>query len=52
MTYVVFSIWGRAETVRFCRYAGESERQGGCDAARRPPLLPLPGDGERDWDWI
>ena len=25
--------------------------QGACDGVRRPPLLPLPGDEERDWDW-
>ncbi len=25
--------------------------QGGCDGVRRPPLLPLPSDEERDWDW-
>ena len=27
------------------------QRQGACGGVRRPPLLPLPGDGERDWDW-
>ena len=27
------------------------EWQGACDGVRRPPLLPLPGDEERDWDW-
>jgi NADH:ubiquinone oxidoreductase subunit F (NADH-binding) len=27
------------------------QRQGACDGVRRPPLLPLPGDDERDWDW-
>jgi NADH:ubiquinone oxidoreductase subunit F (NADH-binding) len=27
------------------------EWQGPCDGVRRPPLLPLPGDEERDWDW-
>ena len=25
--------------------------QGACDGVRRPPLLPLPGDEERDWGW-
>ena len=25
--------------------------RGACDGVRRPPLLPLPGDEERDWDW-
>jgi NADH:ubiquinone oxidoreductase subunit F (NADH-binding) len=25
--------------------------QGACEGVRRPPLLPLPGDEERDWDW-
>jgi NADH:ubiquinone oxidoreductase subunit F (NADH-binding) len=25
--------------------------QGACGGVRRPPLLPLPGDEERDWDW-
>ena len=25
--------------------------QGACDGVRRAPLLPLPGDEERDWDW-
>ena len=25
--------------------------QGACDGVRRPPLLPLPGDEEREWDW-
>jgi NADH:ubiquinone oxidoreductase subunit F (NADH-binding) len=25
--------------------------QGACDGVRHPPLLPLPGDEERDWDW-
>ena len=24
---------------------------GACEGVRRPPLLPLPGDEERDWDW-
>ena len=24
---------------------------GACDGVRRPPLLPLPGDEEREWDW-
>jgi len=27
------------------------QRRGACDGVRRPPLLPLPGDEERDWDW-
>jgi NADH:ubiquinone oxidoreductase subunit F (NADH-binding) len=27
------------------------ERQGPCPGAGRPPLLPLPGDEERDWDF-
>ena len=27
------------------------QRQGACDSIRRAPLLPLPGDQERDWDW-
>ena len=26
------------------------QRQGACDGVRRPPLLPLPGDEEREWD--
>jgi NADH:ubiquinone oxidoreductase subunit F (NADH-binding) len=25
--------------------------QGACDGVRRPPLLPLPGDEKREWDW-
>lgn len=25
--------------------------QGACGGVRRAPLLPLPGDEERDWDW-
>jgi len=25
--------------------------QGACGGVRHPPLLPLPGDEERDWDW-
>ena len=25
--------------------------EGACDGVRHPPLLPLPGDEERDWDW-
>ena len=25
--------------------------QGACDGVRRPPLLPLPDDEQRDWDW-
>jgi len=24
---------------------------GPCDGVRRAPLLPIPGDGEEDWDW-
>jgi NADH:ubiquinone oxidoreductase subunit F (NADH-binding) len=27
------------------------EWQGACEGVRRPPLLPLPPDAERDWDW-
>jgi hypothetical protein len=27
------------------------ERLGPCRGAGRPPLLPLPGDEERDWDF-
>ena len=27
------------------------QREGACDGVRHPPLLPLPGDEERDWDW-
>ena len=27
------------------------QRHGACDGIRRAPLLPLPGDQERDWDW-
>ena len=25
--------------------------QGACGGVRRPPLLPLPGDKDREWDW-
>jgi hypothetical protein len=25
--------------------------QGACDGVRHAPLLPLPADEERDWDW-
>jgi NADH:ubiquinone oxidoreductase subunit F (NADH-binding) len=25
--------------------------QGACDGVRRPPMLPRPGDEERNWDW-
>jgi NADH:ubiquinone oxidoreductase subunit F (NADH-binding) len=27
------------------------DRYGPCDGVRRAPLLPLPDDSERDWDW-
>ncbi len=35
----------------FAADAHRHERQGACDGVRRPPLLPLPDDEERDWDW-
>ena len=25
---------------------------GPCSRVRRAPLLPVPGDEERDWDWV
>ena len=28
------------------------DQRGPCDGVRRAPLLPIPGDEERDWDWI
>jgi NADH:ubiquinone oxidoreductase subunit F (NADH-binding) len=31
--------------------AQRHERQGPCPGVGRPPLLPLPGDEERDWDF-
>jgi NADH:ubiquinone oxidoreductase subunit F (NADH-binding) len=31
--------------------AHRHERQGPCPGVGRPPLLPLPGDEERDWDF-
>jgi NADH:ubiquinone oxidoreductase subunit F (NADH-binding) len=27
------------------------DRYGPCEGVRRPPLLPVPGDEEREWDW-
>jgi NADH:ubiquinone oxidoreductase subunit F (NADH-binding) len=27
------------------------DHRGPCDGVRRAPLLPIPGDEERDWDW-
>jgi NADH:ubiquinone oxidoreductase subunit F (NADH-binding) len=35
-------------------FAPDAQRHEGhesCEGVRRPPLLPLPGDEERDWDW-
>jgi NADH:ubiquinone oxidoreductase subunit F (NADH-binding) len=35
-------------------FAADTQRHewhGSCEGVRRPPLLPLPGDEERDWDW-
>jgi hypothetical protein len=29
----------------------QHDQHGPCGGVRRPPLLPLPGDDERDWDW-
>jgi NADH:ubiquinone oxidoreductase subunit F (NADH-binding) len=35
----------------FAADAHRHEQQGPCYGVSRAPLLPLPGDDERDWDW-
>jgi len=47
---------GAAQLVRsmFAAFGDDArwhQRQGACHGIRRAPLLPLPGDGERDWGW-
>jgi NADH:ubiquinone oxidoreductase subunit F (NADH-binding) len=47
---------GAAQLVRsllraFAADASWHERQGSCKGVGRPPLLPLPRDDERDWDY-
>jgi NADH:ubiquinone oxidoreductase subunit F (NADH-binding) len=47
---------GAAQLVRsvFTAFGDDArwhQRQGACEGVRRAPLLPLPGDGEREWSW-
>jgi len=35
----------------FTADVGRHDRHGPCRAIRRAPLLPVPGDEDRDWDW-
>ena len=35
----------------FPEHTRQHERRGSCGGVRRPALLPLPGDDERDWDF-
>ncbi len=47
---------GAAQLVRsvFTAFGDDArwhQRHGACDGIRRAPLLPLPGDGEREWSW-
>jgi len=41
----------RSLLIAFPADAHWHEWQGACDGVRHPPLLPLPADAERDWDW-
>ena len=41
----------RSALTAFGADAGWHQWQGACDGVRRPPVLPLPGDEVRDWDW-
>jgi len=42
---------GRSLFTAFPADVHRHRRQGACDGVRRPPLLPLPADEEREWDW-
>ena len=42
---------GRSLFTAFPADVHRHRRQGSCDGVRRPPLLPLPADEEREWDW-
>ena len=42
---------GRSLFTAFQADVQRHRRLGACDGVRRPPLLPLPGDEEREWDW-
>ena len=41
----------RSMLTAFAADAHWHQWQGACDGVRHPPLLPLPGDEERYWDW-